>query len=177
MSRWLWLGCFVLCLTATASGEEYVLHLDTVGYIDQPAAAEAPKETTIRSIEVLVQPNQPFRMKLQSGKETITFSGKFEPSKDKNIKSDFTIAIKYLYEFDSGARVAVAKNRTKPVPDITSFNTTLGINVNEPINATEFITAGNKQPGKPLKSKVRFVLVLKRHISVATQAIRTKHKA
>jgi hypothetical protein len=177
MNHWLWLGGFLCCLTTIASGEEYELHLDEVELIEQPGANIAPKETTVRQIEVLVKPNQPFRFKMQAGKETITFSGKLKPSEDKNSKEPFIIDVKYQYEFDSGVRVAIDKNRTKPLPDITSFNTTLGLKVNEPINAAEITTTRNEQPGKPVKVNLRYVLVLKKYNFITARQVTKKHKA
>ena len=139
-----------------ASGDEYLLRVDTVGYVDQPAAANDPEETTLRSIEVLAIPNAPFRAKVQLGKETMTFSGKLEPSEN----GTFSAAIRYAYTIDTGTRVLNAQKQVEPVLDGTSFRTIIGIAVGEPVMAGGVKTRAS-QPNTPtVKSKIMHRLVL-----------------
>ena len=144
--------------TKVASGEEYLLRLDTVGYIDQPAAEKAPKEMTIRSIEVIAVPDVPFRAKVQLGKETITFSGKLKPSEN----GTFTAAIRYRYRRETGNTVRI-KNQVVPSLDETSLQTRIGITLGEAV-LTGALKSRASQPDNPsVKSKIMHRLVLTKY--------------
>lgn len=168
MLRWFLFGCLFFGLTVTGKAEEYVLYLEEIERIDQPLANKALQETIVRRVEVLVEPNKPFRLKMQAGKETIVFSGKIKPNEEKNkeAKEHYLIDVRYRWELDTGLKVLIAKDKWKPLPSIRGINTTLGLSLGQPVTAGE-ISTKNDEIGKHDVSDFRYLLVLKKHSSTA----------
>lgn len=173
MARWFLLGCLIAGITATASAEEYLLRLESVGYIDQPETDSAPKETILRSLETLVEPNKPFRVKLQAGKETITFFGKLRPSPEENAKTDFEVEMMYEYrrELETGTTIVDPENRKiyKPAFRTRRVNTSLGIDVGQPVETSKLVSLRQKPPGQRVKSQFRCVLTLNKYDPIAAE--------
>jgi hypothetical protein len=144
------------CCAATAVADEYLLRIDTVGYLNRPAEEKAPQETALRSIEVRVRPESTFHGKVNVGKEIMVVSGKLVPSEEVG----FVAYIKYEYSIDSGHTTPTESGGRKPVLETTSTQTCIGIAPGGSVSLGDFDTTLSQQ-GKPtVKSKSRHILVL-----------------
>ncbi|QDU11886.1 hypothetical protein [Gimesia aquarii] len=85
--------------TILSASEQYLLRVDTVGYINSTEGS--PKETVLNSIEVISRPNEIFRCKVQTGKDTQIMSGKlfFEDG-------EFSVKIHYTCSVENGTIVS-----------------------------------------------------------------------
>src|SRR5688572_12266571 len=61
-----------------ASAEDYLLRLETVGYTDQ-LKEDKPKESSLGTIETLVQPHGKFHIRSVNGRRTYGMSGELQP--------------------------------------------------------------------------------------------------
>lgn len=122
--------CLMLVhLSSESFAEEYLIHVDAVGYEDAIVGEKVPAETVLRSIEVFAQPNKPFRSKVRMGAETLTLEGTLTPEDD----GSFSMNIKYLHEVDTGDTVPTVDGGDERIMDITSFACTVTITLDKPV--------------------------------------------
>ena len=157
MNRSMLFAIAVCCASATAnaSAEDYLLRLETTGYVDRPLAEVDPQEVVLRSIEVVARPGSPFRAKVIMGKETLTFAGKLHPAKD----GAFRVEMRYEYSIDTGAKTVSPDGRIVASPSSTSAQTGLYVTVGKLTTVNELHTL-EKTCGRQLQSVERVVLLL-----------------
>ena len=161
MSRFILLAFAVHCSCAsTTIADDYLLRLDTIGYIDRPAAEKHPKETVLRSIEIVVRPQSAIYGKVRIGtKQTLTLTGKLSPTDNCR----FSLQIRYVHSIDTGITVPTEDGKRKPLPDTTAIHTTATLALGDPVTIAGS-EAKTTQSGKPKdKSKRRYVLVLTKY--------------
>ncbi len=161
MNRFILLAFVVQCLCASiAIADDYLLRLDTIGYVDRPAAEKHPKETVLRSIEVVARPGSVFHGKVRVGTvQTLTLTGKLSPAD----KGGFTLLIRYVHSIDSGVTVLTEDGKRKPLLDTTAFHTTIAISLGDPVTIAG-ASSKTSQFGKPkVKSKTRYVFRLSKY--------------
>jgi len=102
MVRSILLVLALLCShSATIRGDDYLLRIDTMGYVDR--SDEIPKEILLHSIEIVVRPQSPFRCKVVVCAETLVVAGKLSPVDH----GDFNVQIRFAHSVDTGIRVLV----------------------------------------------------------------------
>ena len=157
MNRFILLAFAVHCLCAAATNaDDYLLRLDTIGYVDKPVSEKDSKETILRSIEVVARPQSAFHCKVNMGTQTLTLAGKLRPAD----RGGFNVQIRYAYSIETGTTVPIEDGARKPVPSTSAIqtNATIAVGDSVTIAGSERKTS---QSGKPrLKSKTRYVLVL-----------------
>ena len=81
MNRLALLVFVVHCSCAsTTIADDYLLRLDTIEHTDKPASGKDPKESVLRSIEVIAQPHSAFHGKVKIGSQTLLLAGKLRPA-------------------------------------------------------------------------------------------------
>lgn len=144
---------------AAAIADDYLLRLDTIGYVDKPASEEAPKEVVLRSIEVIARPQSQFYGKVNIGLQSLTLVGKLSPTDN----GDFNVHIKYICSIDTGTTVPIEDGRRQPLPDTTVVKTNVTITIGDSVTMGRLDTT-TEQSGKPKqKSKTRYVLILAKY--------------
>jgi len=144
---------------AAAIADDYVLRVDTVGYVNRPASEENPKEVVLRSIEVIARRQSTFYGKVKIGSQSLTLVGKLSPAE----KGGFNVHIKYICSIDSGTTVPIEDGRRKPLPATTTVKTNVTITIGKPVTIGSLETT-TEQPGKPKqKSKTRHIMILAKY--------------
>lgn len=157
MNRFILIAFAVHCTCAVATNaDDYLLRVDTIGYVDEPASGEAPKETVLRSIEVLTRPKSAFHTKVTSGRQTLVMSGNLRRDDD----GGFVVHVRYAHSVDTGNTVPTEGGGREPVLDKTAAQTTVTVALGESVNLGRFDTEGGAIGKRRLKSKVMYVLVL-----------------
>ncbi|QDT99239.1 hypothetical protein [Gimesia aquarii] len=162
---------FFLILVFYASGatvsasEQYLLRIDTVGYIK--SIEESPKRKVLHSIEVVTRPNETFHCKVQTGGFTRTMSGKLVYE-----DGEFTAHIHYHRTFDDGTKVL-----GKSLLDETGVKTSTGVTLAKSVliggAESEGETVFASQTKTKTKGKKHFVPLLSKVID----GFETKEKA
>ncbi len=152
---------FAVCFScnSAAIADDYLLRIDTIGYIDKPASEKDPKETNIRSIEVVARPESAFHSKVSTGNQTLFVVGKLLRAEN----GGYHVQIRYVHSIDTGISVATEDGGRKPVPDTTEIQTTTTVAVGDTVTIGGFETNASGS-GKPDRhSKTRCVLVLAKY--------------
>jgi len=162
MSRFIFLA-FALHLLPTALAiaeeEEYVLRLDTIGYPEIPATVNDPKETVLRSIEVLACSESSFHGSVNIGKQALTLSGKLRTATN----GEFNVRIRYAHSIDKGESVLSEDGKRKPSPRTTTVETNVTIAVDNSMVVGGLESKTNRS-GLPVnKSKIQYVLTLAKY--------------
>jgi hypothetical protein len=147
-------------LATATSEEEYLLRVDSIRSIEQPAGDKGPQEENLRRIELIARPGQPFHAKIQIDKETLTLTGKLEPSEH----GGFTVQFRFDDVIDTGNTVVPEINQVQPTTrHTTRVNTNVGVTVGTPAALGE-LHAIKTEPGKPpRKTSVRHILNLTKY--------------
>jgi hypothetical protein len=162
MFRWL---LFVLAIVGTTSptafATEYILQVETVGYIDKPAGEAKPEETVLRAIEVVGQPNSVFYGKAKIGKHSVLLIGRLSAAEG----GDFVVDIRYVDAFDTGVTIPNQNGEPKRVLNTTSSKTTITVSLGDPVvlgglNTTSVATLNGTR--RHTRTNVRHVFVLNR---------------
>jgi hypothetical protein len=160
LNRCMVLAGVVGCSLATAAvAEDYRLRLDAVGYVDAAADDEHSEETVLHSIEVVARPDTAFHGKAAFGTETVRFSGMLRRKED----GKFVLQMKYAHAVYRGTTVLAADGSRSPVPDRTSFFTTIAITEDEPLKLSYISNQKSKFGTLERKSSIHYVLALKKH--------------
>lgn len=165
MRRLLLLTLFICCLPAcllasTSSADDYVIRIDTFGFVDKPSADKDPEEATLRSIVVMAHPNAAFHAKVTEGKETLIMNGHLQPSDN----GTFKIRIHYTFSIDTGVTVITENGLPDPLPSIMEFETTVDVAVGDPVTVGG-LNSTSKTPGNDeIQSRQRCVLVLEQYV-------------
>ena len=139
--------------------DEYLLRVDTVGYVDKPTSEQDPKETVLRSIEVVARPQSSFHSKVNIGTETLVVDGKLRPADG----GGFEVWIRYLYSNDTGVSVPTEGGGRKSLPDTSAIETQIAVAVGDSIDLGGGETTVSES-GKPeRRSKTRYILVLTKY--------------
>ena len=160
MNRFILLAIAVACSWASAAfAGDYLVRVDTMGYVDRPAAEKDPKETILRSIEVVARPGAVFHCKVRIGThQTLTLTGKLRPVD----KGNFVIEFQHVYTIDTGVTVPTEGGKRKPLLDTTTTQTMIAV----PLDVPVVIGGLDIQSGKPkVKSRQRWVLRLTKYKS------------
>ncbi len=145
------LAILSLC-PAVAGNDEYLLRVDTIGYID--STEEFPKEIVLHSIDVLARPNQAFHSQVKVGSETLIISGRLHP-----VDGEFRVQVRFAHSADTGTVV-----HGEPILDESSVKTTVvvaagkSVDIGFSTSTSDVIT--DKIEMSRVKSKQRCVLVL-----------------
>lgn len=152
----------ISCISAeTASGEDYLLRFETIGYVDRPADEKEPKELVLQSIEIVARPESTFHGKVRIGTETLVLSGALH-SKDGG---KFRVHVRYTRSVDSGLTVATERG-AEPVLNTSSLSADIAILVDCPtvIGGFDSRKASAVPSGyETTISKARHVLLLTRY--------------
>jgi hypothetical protein len=127
MNRILLLSVIALLSGGNTLAEDYLLRLDAICHVDQPATDPKPKEKVLHSIEVVAQPKIPFHSKIQFENQTLILKGQIEP----NETGGFIVDFQYRHTTDTGAKVPIAPNQFAPVLDVTAVATRIGLSLGE----------------------------------------------
>lgn len=114
----------ILCIAAasalcagSAFGEDYLLRLEAIGYVDHAAADGEPVEKLLHSIEAVARPRSPFRTRIKTGGETLGFRGELRPKEDGN----FLVEFLYDHAVDTRETVLTESGERKPVLEENSM--------------------------------------------------------
>ncbi|GIX04926.1 MAG: hypothetical protein KatS3mg114_0795 [Planctomycetaceae bacterium] len=142
----------LLFCSAVPADDEYLLRVDTIGYIDSPE--EFPKEIVLHSIDVLARPNQAFHSQVKIGSETLIISGRLHP-----VDGEFRVQIGFTHSVDTGTVV-----HGEPILNESSVKTTVvvaagkSVDIGFSTSTADVIT--DKTEISRVKSKKRCVLFL-----------------
>lgn len=166
MKRLILLAFAVLCSLASAThADDYLLRVDTVGYVDIPASEKDPQETILRSVEVVARPESTFHSKVttkvSTGSETLKVKGKFRPADD----GGFEMQIEYRYSIDTDQGVPTADGGRIPGRTTTAIATRVAIAAGEDsVSLSGPLVKIENEEGKPeRRSKIRYVLHLSKY--------------
>lgn len=164
-----------LSYTATTLAEDYLLRVDTIGFINEPVSEgdsfvkgileKDPKDRTLKSMEVVVSPGSTFHSKVKVGPQTLTLAGKLRPAEGGR----FHVEVRYQDVIDTGTTVLM-ENGPEPVLDISSFGTGVEIALDTPITAagTKTTASTTSEPVIPTRStQIRYVLTLTKYVPTA----------
>jgi hypothetical protein len=159
-------------------GDDYVIRVETIGYIDKPAAEAKPKETVLRAIEVVAQPESTFYGKVNVGKHTLLVAGELLTAKT----GGFHVHIHYVHSLDRGVTVPSRNGKPKRVLDTSSLQTNIAVSLGKPVTLGGLDTSiGTSDPQpRDTKSRIRYVLVFnkyKRRAIQKTQANKTLNRS
>ena len=148
---------------ATTLADDYLLRLDTIGYVNNPASDKPPKETILGSIETIARPRSAFHGKVKIGAQTLMLSGELHPADNGH----FNVQLRYTHSIDRGMTVPTECGGLEPVLDASSLSTTLTIALGTPVLVGGSETE-TKQVGEATKaSKARHVLLLTEYDATA----------
>lgn len=160
MNRFILLAFAVLYSSgATAIADDYVLRLDTMGYVDKPATEKKPKERVLHSIEVVARPKSPFRGKLTIGTQTLSLAGELRPDD----KGGFIARIRYVHSVELDGMVPDENGGWKPRIGTTAIQSSVAISVGEPVTVGGLDTQACNSGKAEVKSRTRCVLVLTKY--------------
>lgn len=145
--------------TAIAIADDYLLRLDTIAYVDKSAAEQDPKETILRSIEVVARPKSAFHGRADVGEQTLTLAGELRPADN----GGFNVLIRYIYSMDKGTTVPTEDGKRKPLPSTTKVETNVTIAVGDSVIVGGLETKTSRSGMPEHKSKIRYVLVLSKY--------------
>lgn len=140
-----------------AEAEEFLVQLEQYGST-QPSAAE-PREERLRSMELLVRLDTPFRTKVSIGNEEFTLSGQLTAAPE----GKYRLNVRHHLAIDTGTTVVVGDGRTQRILDETSFQTTLVMNLDEAIVASGMDTSTTDAAGD-VRSKTRFQVKVVKYV-------------
>jgi len=160
MNRFILIALAVQCSCAAATNaDDYLLRVDTIGYVDEPASEKAPKETVLRSIEVVARPESAFHSKVTTGPQTLVMAGNLRRDDD----GGFVVQIRYAHSVDTGNTVPTEDGGREPVPGKTAAQTTVKVALGDSVTLGRFETEEGAPGKRRLKSKAMYVLVLTKY--------------
>ena len=168
MIRYVFLGLAIQCALSEATiGDDYVLRVETVGYIDKPAAEAKPKESVLRTIEVVARLDSKFYGKVNVGKHTLLVAGELLTTKT----GGFHVHIHYVHTLDTGVTIPIQNGKRKRVLDTSSLQTQMAVSLGKPVTlgGCEYSSGTSDPQPRHTKSKIRYVLVLNKYKRLATQ--------
>ncbi len=139
--------------------EEYIVRLETVGYVDRPMSEEASEEVTLRSIEVVARVGAAFHGKVAVRKETLRLTGELRPASDGR----FTVEFRYEYKIDTGTFGPTADGGWERKFAGDELLNTATLALDDPVAISGSDTVSGFADGRQLKSKLRDVLVVTRY--------------
>lgn len=142
---------------SSAAAEEFLVQLEQYGYTRSSAAE--PRDERMRSMELLVQLDTPFHNKVTIGNEVLTFSGKLTAAPE----GKYRLNVRHHLAIDTGTSVVIGDGRKQQILDETSFQTTLGINLDEAI-ITGGMDTSTKDAAGDVKSKTRFQVKVVKYV-------------
>ncbi len=168
MIRCIFLGLAIQCVLPEATiADDYVIRVETVGYVDRPAAEVKPKETVVRVIEVVARLDSKFYGKVNVGKHTLLVAGELLTAKT----GGFHVHIHYVHTLDTGFTIPIQNGKRKRVLDTSALQTQIVVSLGKPVTLggldTSTVTS-DPQP-RDTKSRIRYVLVLNKYKRLATQ--------
>ncbi|MGM0485328.1 MAG: hypothetical protein ACQESR_01010 [Planctomycetota bacterium] len=147
-----------VCASATIA-DDYLLRLDTIGYVEKPASEKAPKETVLRSIEVVAHPNSTFHGRVTIGPQTLTLAGTLYPADD----GGFKVHIRYIHSLDTGTTVPGEDGRRQPLPETTTVDTDITIIEDGSVAIGGIDTTTEESGKRKHKSRTRHVMTLAKY--------------
>ncbi len=149
------LVAIVLILHCSAAlANDYIVRVEKIGYVDQPAMNKKPREIVFHTIEILARPGKSFRGKIKLGTETVTLAGTLQPTEN----GEFTTDVRYRHIVDTGETIPTADGRGKPRLNETAFESTIATSVGKPTDIGGTVTTRNNK-----LSKTRYVLLISRY--------------
>ncbi len=143
------------CSTA-AVADDYLLRLDTNGYVHAAASDKEPTEAILRSIEVITRPESEFHSRVKIGNESLTLAGKLFPAAD----GSFTVHVTYIHSLDTGTVVQREDGSRQSLPETTTVETKIMITDGDSITIGGLDNT-KVELGKPShKARNRYVLRL-----------------
>ena len=83
MNRFILIAFALHCSCAAATNaDDYLLRVDTIGYVDEPASEKPPKEVVLSSVEVVARPESAFRTRVTTGRQTLVLAGNLRRGDD-----------------------------------------------------------------------------------------------
>jgi hypothetical protein len=162
MIRSIVIGLAIQCVSTSATiADDYLLRLESIGYVDAPSTEDSPKETVFRSIEIVARSESTFYGKVKTGRQTLQLAGELRAAE----RDTFRVNIHYIHATDTGRITLTDDGKQTPVLDTSSLRTTVVISLGKPLSlgGLEGSTVTQGAKAKHTKSKIRHVLVLTQH--------------
>lgn len=140
-----------------ASAEDYVLRLETVGYTDQLKEAK-PKDSSLGTIETLVQPNGKFHIRSVNGRRTYGMTGELKP----NDRGGFQVQIRVIDFVITDDTILAANGKREPLVNETVASTSVAVWLGESLALGGINSSTTDQKGREIISERRYVLLLKK---------------
>ncbi|MEZ6056213.1 MAG: hypothetical protein R3C01_05870 [Planctomycetaceae bacterium] len=149
--------CGLLSLNGTiVLGEDVLFRVETVGYVDQLATDPSPREQTLRSIEVVARPDEPFRSVVRVGSQTIKLTGTLRLTE----KGEYACRFRYCCLTDTGETVLVQEGLREPVIRVDSLDTSMTLPENRSVTLGG-LTTEQQNSSEPVRySKTRHILTI-----------------
>lgn len=146
MMRVVVFGCTVLfALSSAAFGGDYLLRLETVGYVAQPIDDRVPTEAPLRSMELLVRPGQRFYARTTMGEHSVMARGQLNAV---GANEQFSVQLEFRQERDTGINVQVAPGQRARTLDKQAHSTHWTGRIGERRRVGEMIVTTDDQRGR-----------------------------
>lgn len=143
--------------TQFATAEEYVLRLEAVGYTDQ-LEEPTPKESSLGTIETLVQPNGKFHVRTINGRRTYGMTGELQP----NDRGGFTLQIRCIDSVVTDEGILAANGKREPIAEGMVASTSVSVLLGESLDLGGINSSTTDAKGRKTVSVQRYVLTLKK---------------
>ncbi len=146
--------------------DDYLLRVETTGFVDEPVAETKPKETVLRAVEVVVRPDLPFYGKLEMGKRTLLLVGKLRATED----GTFDVHLRYVDTLDMGETISTKSGKPRRVLKTSACES----NVSVPLGKRVILGGLETRLGafdpkrKDTQTKMYHVLVLDKYTQPAS---------
>jgi hypothetical protein len=135
----------VLCVGRIGMGTEYLVRVETVGYVNVPDSEQNPKEDLLRSFEAVCRPSTPVQCTAVVGKETIRLKLLLRPAKEND---RFSVDIDYECSVDTGSTIPDKHGGRMKAPEVESAATNITARLNEPVGLGGLICSKTDRVGK-----------------------------
>lgn len=163
MIRLLVVNFAMACQFANAAiADDYIVRVDTIGYIDRPATEEKLTETVLQSIEVVTDANLRFHGKVTLGARTLQLRGKLTLSDT----GDVFVQIRYADCVELSETVLTETGKSEPLLDESKIQSGISIPLGKPTTIGGFEntkTQTQNAATKSTKSKLNYVLIVKKN--------------
>ncbi|MAG93024.1 MAG: hypothetical protein CMJ48_04675 [Planctomycetaceae bacterium] len=121
----------------TTGATDFVLRVETTGFVDEPVADTKPKETVLRAIEVVVRPDSRFYGKLEMGKRSLLLVGEIHAAKD----GTFDVHVRYVDTLETDETIPTTTGKPQRVLQTSSTKTQVTATLGERVILGGFETS------------------------------------
>ena len=146
-------------IAVAAGAEEYVVQVETLGYLNAPAAAAAPAEVPLRSVELVCRPDVLSRSDVKTGNERLTLNATLH-RKSNNV---FSLDIDYFYSIDTGDSYIDLSGACVKRADGTRAQTEMSVQMGSPAVLGGLITTRRNADDVERVSITRIVVHLRNY--------------